>query len=307
MKEFLTSEITKQTSRIALLIFIILASILYVYRTFTYTYINVEFTDARPVRNKIPVYFKGYRIGKVEKIKLSPDFKSTMVTIVLYPPNIKLPSNMTALLTKEEHERTEYDFINLIYPEHPGSTILKDGDSIAGFTTVDLETFLSKKALSGELDEIKDNVNNLLTSLTGTSEALMMFFGILQDTVNENRPAIKTTTSNLAATSNNLKMFSSKLNNSIDERNIQNTLLNVNTTSSSAVITSRNLEVITNNIDKITNGVNKSMPEISTSITNAENIAQNLNEITTGVSKTLKQNFGGLRILFGKTIKTNCN
>ena len=77
MKEFLTSPISKQVSRIALLIFVILCSVLFIYRLLTYTYLTVEFNEARPVRNKIPVYYKGYRIGKVDKIKPSKDFKST--------------------------------------------------------------------------------------------------------------------------------------------------------------------------------------------------------------------------------------
>ena len=85
MKKFLTSPISKQVSRIALLAFVILSSLLFIYRVLTYTYITIEFNEARPVRNKISVYYKGYRIGKVEKIKPSKDFKSTKVTIVLYP------------------------------------------------------------------------------------------------------------------------------------------------------------------------------------------------------------------------------
>ena len=88
MKEFLTSQISQKTSRIALLIFVILCILMCVYRVKTYTYITVEFNDARPVRNKIPVYYKGYRIGKVQKIKPNDNFQTTLVTIVLYPKNL---------------------------------------------------------------------------------------------------------------------------------------------------------------------------------------------------------------------------
>lgn len=302
MKEFFTSEITKETSRIALLIFIVLMTVLYFYRMHTYTYINAEFTSSRPVKNKIPVYFKGYRVGKVEKITLSPDFKSTMVTIVLYPSNIKLPSNTTALLTKEKDNRREYDYINLLYPDTPAKSILEDGDRVTGFTTVDINDYLSQKAISGELDEIKDNTNKLLSSLTSTSEALFGLFDILRETVDENRPALKATTSNLAATTDNLKNFSLKLNNSIDETKIQSTISNIDKTSSSAITTGKNLESITNDIHNITSEINKTMPHISSSIAKTHSITKNIDEITKGTSKSLKKNFGGIRILFGKTI-----
>lgn len=303
MKEFLTSPITKKTSRIALIIFIVLSTVMCMYRLETYTYLIVEFNEARPVRNKIPVYYKGYRIGKVEKIKPSKDFKSTMVTIVLYPAHLKLPINTTALLTREKRERREIDFINLIYPDEPSEVSLKSGDRINGFTTIDIESYFSSKAVSGELDVITHNVNDLLESLKTTSDALTMLMEILQDTVNENRPAIKMTTNNLAQMSDSLREFAAKINNSINEQQLKNTFSNVDKTSSSIVVTTKNFEDITGNITSITGGVNKQVPQITTSITNADKIAKNIEIITTGVKNTMSQNFGGLRLLFGKPIK----
>ena len=308
MKEFLTSPISKTTSRIALIIFILMSTFLCIYRLRTYTYLVVEFNDARPVRNKIPVYYKGYRIGKVEKIQPSKDFKSTLVTIVLYPADLKLPSNTSALLTREKRDRREIDFVNLLYPDEPTTIILKSGDHINGFATIDIENYLSSKAVTGELDVITNNVNSLLESLKTTSDALTVFMQILQDTVNENRPSIKIMTGNLAQMSDALRMFAFKLNNSINEQELKSTFTNFNTTSSSVVITTKNLEGITQNIDTITGGVNNRVSQITTSITNAEKIAKNIEIITTGVKNTMSQNFGGLRLLFGKPIKpVRCN
>lgn len=307
MREFLTSPISQTTSRIALIIFILLSTFMCFYRLKTYTYLTVVFNEARPVRNKIPVYYKGYRIGKVEKIKPSDDFRTTMVTIVLYPRNLTLPINTTALLTREKRERREIDFINLIYPDEPSEISLKSGDEINGFATVDIENYFSSKAVTGELDVITKNVNNLLESLKTTSEALTVFMEILQDTVNENRPAIKIMTGNLAQMSDALRMFAFKLNNSINEQELKSTFSNFNKTSASVVVTSKNFEGITQNIGSITGGVNNKVPQITTSITNADKITKNIEIITTGVKNTMSQNFGGLRLLFGKPIKpVNC-
>ena len=227
MKEFLTSQINQKTSRIALLIFVILSILMCVYRIKTYTYLTVEFNDARPVRNKIPVYYKGYRIGKVEKIKPSDNFQTTLVTIVLYPKNLKLPKNTTALLTREKRERKEIDFINLLYPEKPSEVMLISGDTINGFTTVDIENYFSSKALTGELDALTNNANSLMESFKLTSDALTEFLNVLTATVDENRPAIKIMTNNLAQMSNSFRLFALKLNNSINESQLKNTFTNV--------------------------------------------------------------------------------
>ena len=306
MKEFLTSPITKTTSRAALLIFILLCTIMCIYRFHTYTYLTVVFNDARPVRNKIPVYYKGYRIGKVEKIKPSDDFKSTMVTIVLYPKNLRLPSNTTALLTREKRERREIDFVNLIYPEEPSELPLRSGDRINGFTTVDIESYFSSKALSGDLDKITNNINELLENLKGTSEALTQLMDALTATVNENRPSIKIMTGNLARMSDSLRLFAFKLNSSINQQQLQNTFTNFDKTSSNAVITTDNLDGITKNINIFTNDLNKNSPDIAKTISNAQVITCNIAEITSGLRSTLSQNFGGLRLIFGKPVKNKC-
>ena len=302
MKEFLTKAITQKTARIALITFVILSALVCVYRFKTYTYLTVEFNDARPVRNKIPVYYKGYRIGKVEKIKPNDNFQSTLVTIVLYPKNLKLPENTTALLTKEKRERKEIDFINLIYPEKPSSISLKNGDRINGFMTVDIENYFSSKALTGELDALTNNANSLMESLKLTSDALTEFLNVLTDTVDENRPSIKIMTNNLAQMSNSFRIFALKMNNSINENQLKNTFSNVDKTSSSIVETGKNIEGITKNIDSITGDISSQGAEISSSIANAEIITQNLADITGGIKNTMSKNFGGLRLIFGKPI-----
>lgn len=308
MKEFLTSQINQKTSRIALLIFVILSILMCVYRIKTYTYLTVEFNDARPVRNKIPVYYKGYRIGKVEKIKPSDNFQTTLVTIVLYPKNLKLPKNTTALLTREKRERKEIDFINLLYPEKPSEVMLISGDTINGFTTVDIENYFSSKALTGELDALTNNANSLMESFKLTSDALTEFLNVLTATVDENRPAIKIMTNNLAQMSNSFRLFALKLNNSINESQLKNTFTNVDMTSSSVVVTGKNIEGITQNIDSITGDINSQGAQISSSISNAEIITQNLADITGGLKNTLSKNFGGLRLIFGKPIsKPKCS
>lgn len=300
MKEFLTSPITKNVSRLALLLFILMASLLFLYRIWTYTYLTIEFNDARPLHNKIPVYYKGYRIGKVEKIKPCDDFKTTNVTIVLYPKGIKLPINTTAMLTREKRGKNyETDFIDLLYPDNPSDAILRDGDSIIGVTTVDMDNFFSEKAASGELDAITKNVNTLLENLQATSNALSELMGVLQDMVNENRPSIKEMTGNLAEASNQFRSFTTKLNNSINQQEIQSTFSSLNQSST-------NFSSTTKNIDAFTESLNSSAPEIKRIISNADKITNDIETITSGLKCTMSKKFGGMRLFFGKPINCDC-
>ena len=48
------------------------------------------------------------------------------------------------------------------------------------------------------------------------------------------------------------------------------------------------------------------MPNIETGVNDTGYIIKNLNEITCGIKNTLKKRFGGIRLLFGRTIGKEC-
>ena len=160
--------------------------------------------------------------------------------------------------------------------------------------------------MSGDLDKITNNINELLESLDATSKALTVLMNALTDTVNENRPSIKIMTGNLARMSDSLRLFAFKLNSSINQQQLQNTFTNFDKTSSNAVITTDNLDGITKNINIFTNDLNKNSPDIAKTISNAQVITCNIAQITSGLRTTLSQNFGGLRLIFGKPVKNKC-
>ena len=49
------------------------------------------------------------------------------------------------------------------------------------------------------------------------------------------------------------------------------------------------------------------MPNVTSSINQTGTLINNINEIACGVSSTLKKSFGGLRLIFGKTINEDCD
>ena len=53
------------------------------YKHLTSTYIVIEFKDLRPVHERLNVYYKGFKVGKTEKIFPSKDYNSTFIKVIL--------------------------------------------------------------------------------------------------------------------------------------------------------------------------------------------------------------------------------
>ncbi|MCQ2957701.1 MAG: MCE family protein, partial [Candidatus Gastranaerophilales bacterium] len=108
----------------------------------------IKFEDLGPVYKRMPVYYKGYKIGITKKIEPSKDYKSTLVTVNFYPKELKLPSNTTAKVKKLD---TGIDYIELLYPKNPSGTFLETGEIIEGKTAMDIQSFMSAQVDSGNL------------------------------------------------------------------------------------------------------------------------------------------------------------
>lgn len=289
-------------------VFVALFAILAVmtYQRLTYTFITIEFKEMRPVHERLSVYYKGFKVGRVRTIMPDGNYNATLMKVILYPSDLKLPANTIAKLQREKRQRGKSDFIELIAPETQSDLMLGNGSLIEGISTMDIESYLASQDPES-LDKMKDDLASTITSLQGTIETLGQFFAVLQEIAQENQPNIKKATDNLVLTSENIKQAASKLNNSIKEEHISGTLTNVNMSSSNVVETTRNLRVISENVDVLTKSLNSAMPQITSSITEAGCIIKNLNEITCGVSKTMKKRFGGMRLFFGKAIDEECS
>ena len=64
----------------------------------------------------------------------------------------------------------------------------------------------------------------------------------------------------------------------------------------------QNLQAIMGGLDKTTDSLNATMPRIDTTLSDVQGLASNANVISCGIRQTLAKRFGGLRLLFGKTI-----
>ena len=254
---------------------------LYVYKLTNYTYISAKFEHLRPIEENIPVYYKGIVIGKAKEKKHSETMSHTLIQLVLYPKNLMLPKNTTVLLKKEKKRKEERDFLELIYPQNPSTTMLSNGSIINGEATVDIDTFMANQK-ENELEEIKENLAQSAQNLNYALESLGQIFETIDEILKENQE-------NLYQTTTNFKNATSKIESSIDRKKLQNTL-------SSIESTTKNFSNITKNFDKET-------PETHENI---NQITSNLNSITCGIRKTLRKKCGGLRLFFGQVID-ECN
>ena len=249
-------------------------------------HIIAEFTELAPFSRNMPVYYKGFKVGKSISIKPNKNYTATRIKLVLYPMDLILPANIIARVKKRDKE---FDYIEIEYPSSPMIRKLRSGDIIEGKTSLDFKDILQQQADSGALDEVGDKLSDVLDSVKNTSDALTQLFEVLQVTVEQNQQNIKITTDN-------------KVDDSMTEKQLKNISNRLSLTSNHLERTTRNLENITKNINASTQSLNSTMNGINSSVQNVSGITCDVRKITYGLSNTMQKNFSGFRLLFGKAV-----
>ena len=266
-----------------------------IYNLINYTHIIVKFKELRPYPKQIPVYYKGIKIGKAKENTHSQDLQHTLVKISIKHKKLNFPDNIEVYLNKQENNNISFDYLEIIYPKEPSKRKLKNRDIIKGTALVDFDDYMSNhhpddlETIRRNLTESSENLNNML-------EGLSTIFVLLNDILEENRNNLHETTKNLSNTTKNLNIITSKINNSIEDKSLNNTFKNIEHSSN-------NFNDISINLINTTNKINKLMPEIDSTLCQIYSIAENTNCITKGIQNTLKKQFGGTRLFFGKVIE----
>ena len=298
----------KKYGRVIAAIFIILFLTAFML-LFLYRFLNppisviAEFTELGPLYKKMPVYYKGYKIGNTSTIKPSKDYKATLVTIVFYPDDLKLPANISA---KDKKLSNGIDYINLEYPQEPSGKNLKTGDVIHGMTTLDIQSFMNAQVESGALGSVTENIGSTLATFAKAGEDASDLMKTLTATVNENRASIKASVNNLNIATENINNMVAKIDNSISVEKIEAATGNFEATFENIEQTSTNIKEITSDIQLATENLNQTMARIDSTLCQINGAATNINAITAGVRSTLSQNMAAFKILFGKPMKEPC-
>lgn len=269
---------------VLLVIAFISLGIFKLYDYFRY-HIFVKFTFSGPLFRGMPVCFKGYRIGHTQKVSLSEDYKYTLVKIVLYPKNPKIPKDTLGVVKK--HDMLG-NYIDLIPSDEPSTAILKSGDIIDGKPIFDIGTFLSKIDDSDILIPLLQNYSDTALNISKTSTKIGDFFSDSHSVLKDNRQNLKRTTESLSK-------ITSNLNTSFSKEKLNETTSSVNKSATNIQVITENVKNITQSVDCATKNLDKTMAKIDCT-------ASNVKAITGGFREVMGKRFAGLRIIFGKPL-----
>ncbi len=253
-----------------------------------YTHIKAEFTELAPFSKNMPVYFKGFKIGKVTKIEPKDDFTATQMSLTLFPKNVKFPKNIS-LKVKSYKKNTTYAEIQL--PELASEKTLKNGDIIKGETNMSFESIMQKQAENGSFDLIIGTLGEIMVNVNNTVKEAEGLLKDVRTTFKNSENYITLSTRKLSEATSNLSRTSVTLSSTVDQKTLDRTMKNIEETSN-------NMKNITRNIDCATRNLTETME-------NVNGISENVEGITNSVNCTMKNRFGGFRLIFGKTDQ-NC-
>lgn len=274
---------------LAILVIIFLFYLFYILGT---TKITIHFKDLEPLKEHLPVYYNGFKLGHTTGIYPSKDYKSTMVDIRIVLKKLKLPANTTAVLRRKEKK----DYIELEYPDAPYIQTLRHKDIIEGHLGANFEHYLQDQAENGGFDEIKNNVNNTIISAGDTFNALTQMIEVMTDMLKDAQPVIQDSINNVNLTSKNLADSSFEIKQSLEKGYLDKSLYNIQQTSDNLVLTTKNTSGFTDNLNK------QSSILVNCLLKNLNTVVTNINQIIIGIGNTLSKKFGGLRLFFGRTI-----
>lgn len=272
-------------------------------------HITAVFEELEPFPKNLNVYYKGFKLGRTVRVHPSKDFTSTHVDMILNAKNLSLPDNTTAKMKTKNKK----DYIELEYPNAPSITYLKNHSIIRGTKGLNIGDYIDKQAEAGGLDEIKDNLNDTVSSAGDTLDALTDLFKTADEILKDMRPSLKITAENLAETSANIKESSAELNNSLKPKRLNNSFANVEQTTKNIENVTKNLEKASLNIANTTAHIDDNTIKIfdcvianfDTVTNNINIVVKNINDIVIGFQHTLNKRFAGMKIMFGRAVNNS--
>lgn len=263
----------------------------------TNTKVIVLFKDLRPFHYHAPVYFKGFKIGRVIKVAPTGNYQNTAVTILIHP-KMKLPANTTAKLKVHKTRWAHKDYIDLMYPDSPDLAYLKNNSVIKGENSIDIHSYLANIS-PDTYEQMEENTSAILQNLNDTTGMLFSVFSIINNILSDSETDLKNTAGNFARTSRSTSQIVDKIDNAVSQQQLANTLSNIQAATFNANVAAIGLA-------NTTTGTSQSVPNLNAALEGINSVVENVDEITCGLKHTLRKKFGGLRLFCGRTIPSNC-
>ncbi len=283
---------------IVLLAFALFTGILIKLDGVKYQEVIIEFQKLRPpAKEKVNVYYNGFKIGKSKQILPCPHSNGVCVNASLKKGFMFIPSNVSAKMKQKRiHERKFEDYIELIYPENPAFSSLENNAVIKGELAAGFHNYLNEEVSYNDMEKLKLSLTNTASNLEKSTGILVEILYSINEMTTNSKDSVDETTKNLGSVAKNLNQIVSKLNSSINPVVLKNILYNFGETSN-------NLNGATYYLKDFSGNLNDYSSSAGSTIDSVESIAKNTDEIVQGINCTLRKPFGGLRLLTGKVIK----
>lgn len=279
-------------------VLILLISVFFIYRFFESDNadILVEFQKMRPIKEKVNVYYNGFKVGRTAGLKPCDHSKNICSKVRLDKNLMILPKNIEIKLKQKKISDNKFeDYMEIQYPVSPDFETIKDGVIIKGEVASGFHNYLNEEVSYSDMEMIKQNLISATDNLNKASGILVDILSSIDDVASNSKQNSKLLISNLNKTVSNLSLLIGKIDNSLDDKVIRSIFYNVDDST-------KNLNGTLENIRNFTYELNSGSGDITGTMNSLNSISRNIDEIVQGVNCTLQKPFGGLRLIFGAPV-----
>ncbi|HIS54225.1 TPA: hypothetical protein IAA82_04635, partial [Candidatus Galligastranaerophilus gallistercoris] len=279
-------------------VLILIISVFFIYRFFESDNadILVEFQKMRPIKEKVNVYYNGFKVGRTAGLKPCDHSKNICSKVRLDKNLMILPKNIEIKLKQKKISDNKFeDYMEIQYPVSPDFETIKDGAIIKGEVASGFHNYLNEEVSYSDMEMIKQNLISATDNLNKASGILVDILSSIDDVASNSKQNSKLLISNLNKTVSNLSLLIGKIDNSLDDKVIRSIFYNVDDST-------KNLNGTLENIRNFTYELNSGSGDITGTMHSLNSISRNIDEIVQGVNCTLQKPFGGLRLIFGAPV-----
>lgn len=279
-------------------VLILIISAFFIYRFFESDNadILVEFQKMRPIKEKVNVYYNGFKVGRTAGLKPCDHSKNICSKVRLDKNLMILPKNIEIKLKQKKISDNKFeDYMEIQYPVSPDFETIKDGAIIKGEVASGFHNYLNEEVSYSDMEMIKQNLISATDNLNKASGILVDILSSIDDVASNSKQNSKLLISNLNKTVSNLSLLIGKIDNSLDDKVIRSIFYNVDDST-------KNLNGTLENIRNFTYELNSGSGDITGTMNSLNSISRNIDEIVQGVNCTLQKPFGGLRLIFGAPV-----
>ncbi len=271
-----------------ILLFIIVLGFFYWHEN--HTIVEVEFEKMRPTKGIVNVYYNGYKIGRVISKKPCKTSSGVCLKTYLASHDMYLPDNIQARMRQRKITDRKYeDYMELLFPVNPNPTELKHNSIIKGELQSGFDNYMDEGVTYSDMEMVKKSVMNTAYNLEKSTGILIEILETLKSVTQNSKKDLENASKYLNSSFKNIDSLTEKFNGSIDDVSIRSIV--------------DNLDDTTYYIKDLSGNLSTTFPTLYDTANSISSTTKNVDEIIQGVNCTLKKNFGGLRLIFGKVIQ----